>query len=379
MTGREWDELAIGLVTGRHREMAVEDALRRLVSELAIADGHGWHLRLNAAHRIARNPLLEPTMVRVCVDIATDPINQIPEDSFSILEGMGHRYATRTILDALRRPNSGRVQQAGWWTAAEKLSRGHFTNQDKEVLVREAVQVVRDGSPGFVHSAALDVLQRLSTTQAAAWHDTRLGTTTVRSVSGSDTSAALARQLTVGAGYGDSADDPVLAQLTAEMLSHPHLSRRIIAAHTIAATPYRELVGQRLTRALHQRDLQSSAPLATAAVQALMALGDQAAKVLAERLALDSTIPEQVRRTAIRASAHIAHATPSPQSFWHQLIRAAADGSADASAAVYAAGIALRDAELSQIERDPRFPTMARAAATWWLAQPRHARLSAAI
>ncbi len=382
VTGHEWDQLSCGIAATRSRRVSpqVTEALQRLITELPISNGHGWLLRSEAVHRLTRHETLQPAVVMLCSSSAADPHHQILDELFSILEAARHPLAARHVLTAVVSPTSEPARHAGWWSAAEKLTRGHFTAAEKQTLVHQAMQLLTQGGTVFARAAAADVLRRANAASAVARriqrtisHDdvaSSVYTTGMITPDPSDIVNRLIHATQRDNSHDWPHHDSMFNTLIKEMLTHPHTSRRVIAAHTLAATPYRQPLGTAITDLLHNRGIHTNPKIAVPMIHALMALGDINSRHLAETIALDITLPAAIRNTAIRSLSHIAWPRLSPQSFWTRLLTNLANNNADPRAVTYAAGIAKQPHILKHIHLHPDIPATAKPAASWWLNLP---------
>jgi hypothetical protein len=179
--------------------------------------------------------------------------------------------------------------------------------------------------------------------------------------------------------------DPMLAHLVDELLFHPQITRRVIAARLIEATPYRAGVGAVLTAELRRPAVLADAPLASALVYATAHLSERDGRQLLERLVLTSGTPSPVTEAAAWALGHACG--ESAGQFWSRafdrlLRQDAAPSTPDPPTSpiaasvlrglVYALGVGRQEAMLRRLRAEPGIPACTRVAAAWWLNIPGH-------
>ncbi|MBB5868694.1 hypothetical protein F4553_002073 [Allocatelliglobosispora scoriae] len=387
MTGNDWDALSCGLVVAKGRAIkphipAVTD---RLLRELLISDGQGWINRNEAAHRLLRNRAFAPDLIAVCAAVVSDPTNQVFNEPMTILEAAGGRLAARHVINAIVRPINEQARQAAWWTAAEKVTRGHFSPADRAILTREAAALLTQERLVPARMAAADLLRRtphIETSLRRALAPAIARDELVHSVYTSGRTSRqhqplvdrITRMIAACVPDHQPGDDLMLSWLVEEALLHPHFSRRVIAARMLAATPYRRSAGRVITAELRTPVSRADVVLASHLVQSLTAVGDHLGREAVQELILDPTVAAPVRDAAIWSVAHVPSDTRMPTAFWNDLcgMIATPAGAGNARAVAYAAGIARQQGVLRRIKDDSRLAAPARIAAYWWLNHPRH-------
>jgi hypothetical protein len=378
MTGAEWDMLTSRLAASRsHRSQpsAHERAIaQRLVSELAIAENLEWLLRSAAVYRLLKEQRLEAAVVGACADQLSDNSCQVVIELLTILESAATDEAADQIVCSIVRPANQPTFQAAWWAAAEKVSRGHFTNDQLRTLIAQATDVLSDDGHQIGCRIAAAALVRAEpefasqTALRAVLHRDALARnvfTSLRTTSWdrSDTMIGrLAGSAMSGMPRDVLSDDPMLKRLLDEMLFHPHISRRIMAIHTIEATPYREPVAAALVREFQSRTIRDEITIASPMIQAISSLGQAEHRPVIERLAVDPAAPPELSGPAIAALAHMAGQTS--DALWFQLAER------PSHSLVYAAGVHRKFAVLRKLRHEPSISPQIRAGAAWWLNLP---------
>jgi hypothetical protein len=378
MTGTEWDTLTSRLAAARShrpRPSTQERVIaQRLVSELAIAENLEWLLRSAAIYRLLKEQRLEAAVVEACADQVSDDSCQVVIEPLTILESAAAGEAADQIVRSIVRPVNQRTFQAAWWAAAEKVNRRHFTTDQLRTLIAQATDVLSDdghqigcrmaaaslmrAEPEYASQTALRaVLQRdalarnvFTSLRTTSWDrsDTLIGRLAGAAMSG------MPRDVL--------SDDPMLKRLLDEMLFHPHISRRVMAIHTIEATPYRGPVAAALVRELQSRAVRDEITIAAPVIQAIGSLGLAEHRPVVERFAADPATPAHLSGPAITALAHMAGRTS--DALWFQLAEH------PSHSLVYAAGVHRRFVVLRKLLREPSSSPEIRAGAAWWLNLP---------
>jgi hypothetical protein len=396
MSGHDWDALSDLLWTVPvvlHPRRLWNQLAERMLAELLIAEGLAWLSRCEALNRLLGHRDGASPVIEACAGIIADHRSQVLIEPMALLELSPDPAAAGHLLRQIDGPASAHALRGAWWAVAEKTGRGHFTAGQVHGLARAASDTLQDnGSHPACRMGAAETLRqilpslspaqgralrKLASRDPAAGHVLRSGTT-----SSMEATTAVAQRLSAATIMNMSREvlhrDPTLEQLVAEMLFHPQGTRRVVAAQTIAATPYRGPLAAVIGRELGRRDTFADVTVATAFVQALTHLGGPAEASLMQRLAITSGPPAAVSETAAWAAGHL----PSGANFWAaaaaRLLRPEAGLTAcHAKGLVYSFGTAGRTRDLARLAAAPQLHTDLRAAATWWLTIPDHIARSA--
>ncbi|MFI5951839.1 hypothetical protein ACIA8B_30245 [Micromonospora chalcea] len=387
MTGDSWDLLTAHLVGNPGRDAPWERLTQRLLAELIVAQGIGWQLRSTAIGRLLADKRSRPALISACSALGADPGNQVFIEPLTILDGVSHRDAARQIIRHVVNPVNEHARLGAWWAAAGKASRNQFTDGELRLLAEHGFTLLAGHSSMSGCAAAVaELLRWIPPALLPKGYEHRAVRTSDQSAAavlpdGRMMPAAMAAVLVTRIAWSamsglrrDSLnDDPMLRILVDEMLFHPQLTRRTVATHMIEFTPYRQPVAAALVRELSRPGVRSDPTLAVPLLQALSALGDRQARTLIENVALDQHFPQVVVEAAIWSLAHIPGtggaaycSATTDERFIARLSDYAVRG------LVYGAGIGGRTAWLSRVRIDPAMPHAGRAAARWWLNQPRH-------
>ncbi|MDR7277121.1 hypothetical protein [Catenuloplanes atrovinosus] len=398
MDGSEWADLADSLLAMPQIVLFPRDAwarlAERLLGEMIIAESTGYLQRIEALHRLLVHPNGKPAVIRAVGDLIGDGTNQIFVDPLTLLESVSHPDATRHLLRQIVNPTNEHALRGAWCSAAEKIRRGHFSPAELSRLSRQAAELLTgETTHPACRVAAADLLRQAHAPvapgiarvlrTAAADDDVTRHVLRRGQMAAAETATIVTDRLASHAisrlprdGF---AEDPVLQVLLEEMLFHPQISRRLLAAQFIEATPYRTPVAAALIAELRNRIASSSVGLVCSILQALSTLGDPDARPLVERLVLDTGVPPAVTEAAAWSLGHLRG--KSPAAFWaaalaRQItIRPAGPSLLARSATrglVYGLGVSRDTAMLRRLSSDPAGEPAVRVAAAWWLRKPRH-------
>jgi hypothetical protein len=395
MSGGDWTDLTGDLlampqvVLVPHRTWTA--LAERLLSEMIIAESTGWLQRNEALNNLIRQRDGAPAVVRAVTDLTNDRTNQVFVDPLTLLESVAHPEATGHLLRQLARPTNEHALRGAWCSVAEKIRRGHFTPPELEALSRRAAEVLADDAPHpscRVAAAELlrqyepglppgvvRVLQRAAAHDAVTRHVLRDGR-----MESAGAAATVVQRLARGAVGGLPRrvldEDPTFPQLIEEMLFHPQISRRLLAAQFVEASPYREPLAAALLAELRGRRIASSpVSLVCAVLAALSTLGGQAARRVVQEIVLAPGLPSSVTEAAAWSLGHMRG--DSPESFWLDALDARLGGpakpaSSTARGLVYGVGVSRNTAVLRQVSANSSHDPAVRDAARWWLRTPRH-------
>ncbi|SNY40267.1 hypothetical protein [Paractinoplanes atraurantiacus] len=396
MAGGDWTDLTGGLLAAPRIVLFPRDTwsglAERLLAEMVIAESTGWLQRIEALQRLLRHPHGRPAVIRAVGDLIRDGTNQVFVDPLTLLESVGHPEATGHLLRQIADPTNEHARRGAWCSAAEKIRRGHFSPAELNFLSRQATDLLTGEAPhpgcrvaaaellrqtrGDVASKFTGVLRKAADDDAVTRHVLRRGR-----MAAAEAAATVIERL---AGHAVSrlpreglAEDPLLEVLLDEMLFHPQVSRRLLAAQFIEATPYRPLIAGALVAELG-RCSASSPALACAILQALSTVGDPEARTLVQKLVLATGIPPEVTEAAAWSLGHLRG--ESPVAFWstalaRQLGNTPVGPSAlslsSARGLVYGLGVSRNTAMLRRLSSSAAGEPAVRTAAAWWLRTPR--------
>jgi len=405
MNGDDWDELTVNLwafpAVFVHPPTAWAVLAERLLLEMIISGGNGWLQRSEALFRLLGHPCGEMPVIAACATLSADRTNQIFIEPLTILEMSSHPDAANHLLRQIVDPTNDHAHRGAWWAVAEKVGRGHFTSAQLEALGDQAVALLTaDAQHPACRLAAAELLRQMPAT--ASWR-VRSAVRRVASVdaltgnvlkTGRTAPAGVAAAVVAGLAADamrltprDVLDhDPMLAHLLDEMLFHPQISHRLLAAQLIAASPYSVAIGAAIGDELRRPRVLASAELAVPMVNALTHFSDVDRRRLVERLVLAPGVPAPVMEAAAWSVGH--GRGPGDLRFWpaafarhlaggdpHVHTGPAGAPPLTVSAArglVYSLGIHHNVALLRKLRTDTSAPHHVRIAAAWWLNIPEH-------
>ncbi|GAA1716626.1 hypothetical protein GCM10009745_76440 [Kribbella yunnanensis] len=404
MSGSTWDELSYHLIT--HPSIFLPRGVwvamtERLLSEVIIAEGIAWFQRFEALSRIMGHPRGQQAAIAACVALANDPTNQVFMEPLSVLDCTRHRDANGHIKSQLINPTNSQALRGALLATVRKVRDHHFDDSDLTYLFDILVQHVSDESSHLsARPLASEILRMMpaevtshrSRALERALRDDRVLSQVLRSgrIAQAHVTAATVNRVCAAAIGSMSGDLPtvklesVLAALVDEMLHSPISDIRLMAAQTIAATPFRYPVADGLMLELSNRETVASPVLGTAILGALPFVGRAKHRLIVERLALHGRLPTDIANAAVWAYAHMEGRGRT--TFWQQALTAhlAASRSTPSrladqtlSGLIYGLGVENRRDILAPISNDPRYPVAARKAAVWWLGISQHRRASA--
>lgn len=398
MGGADWDELTGYLLAMPHIVLFPRDVwprlAERLLAEMIIAESTGWLQRIEALSRLLKHPNGEAAVIQGCADLIEDGTNQVFIDPLTLLESSAHPEATGHLLRQIANPTNDNALRGAWYSAAEKIGRGHFSQSQLGTLSQLAADLLTGDAPhpgcrlaaaellrqtrAWATPKVAGALRRAAADDPVTWHVVDRGR-----MAAAETATTVADRLACHAisrlPRDGLAEDPMLNHLLEEMLFHPQISRRLLAAQFIEATPYRALVAAALIAELRNGLASSHAMLVCSILHALSILGDPDARPLVEGLVLATGLPWAVTEAAAWSLGHIRG--ESPAAFWPAALgRQLATGRAKPSplalsatrGLVYALGMSRKTAMLQRLRSDASVEPAVRSAAVWWLNMPRH-------
>ncbi len=408
LTGRQWSELT-ELIESRadlvlHPPRLWESVAHKLLDELTRHEGTGWLQRQEAASRLLEHPTAGGHVVRACIALIEDRSSPAVIEPMGLLEVRSDPVGNEYVLRQLESPDGDRHYRGALLAAVRKIEDGHF----------EGAQWRRVGRALGTNSAAGDDGRLLSSARAALAH--RSGPS--RTSSGSRVAAGppdrvpsdrlppdrvLADRVLAdrgladrglsgrvpsgravadraGAGWagadrvpaGRAGADRVLAGLVVQALG-PSVEERLVAAMTIAQSPYRDRTAAGLL-AQARRELagRGGGDEVPAMLQTLTLLGTDIHRPLLFDLLTGGGHDVQVRQAAAWATAHCPGRFTEQQ--WRRILRRQATAWQRRPVAVhesvlhaiaYGIGTDRHRDLLAEIGRDSRLPAVARTTATW--------------
>ena len=398
MGGGDWAELTGNLLAMPQIVLFPREVwsglAERLLAEMVISESTGWLQRTEALNRLLLHPSGELAVIRGCADLIGDGANQVFIDPLTLLESAAHPEATSYLLQQIADPTNEHALRGAWYSAAEKIRRGHFSPSELGALSRLAADLLTGDAPHpGCRVAAAELLRQthanVAPKFAGALRRAAADDAVTRNVlhRGRMASAEAATTVIERLAWhaisrlprDGPAEDPMLKHLIEEMLFHPQISRRVLAAQFIEATPYRAPVAAALLAELRSGLASAAVELVCAVLQALSALGGPDARPPVEGLVLTTGVPPAVTEAAAWSLGHLRG--ESPAAFWPAaLARQRTTGPARPSplalsaacGLVYALGISRDLATLRRLSADASHEPAVRAAARWWLNKPRH-------
>jgi hypothetical protein len=388
LTGSDWDELTSNLLAMPtvflFPDTLWNEIAGRLLREMIIADGSEWLQRSEALLRLLGHPAAEPVIIAASTALVRDADNQVFVDPLTLLGFSAHSDAAQSIVGQIANPTNDHALRGAWWSAAEKLSRGHFAPSEIRMLSRYAVDLLRSSGQHLgSRMPAAEVLRRSGfaarKSSASAMREltadrlTRMVVQSGRTGSREAAAAITSRVATSAVGMlvrDGPGDDPLVRSLIEEMLFHPQISTRSAAVRLVAATPYRFPVARALCVELGNRIVFEDPGLAPAIVYAIGILGDGEAHNRLQRLVLTNGVPRYIEETALWVLGH-GRGAPA-DAFWKHAIGIYRNRPACLRGIIYGLGITRNVALLRACRSDTDLPYEARRAARWWLDIPSH-------
>lgn len=362
LTGHEWGELTElieanpGLLL--HPPRLWRTIAGKLLDELTRHEGTGWLQRQEAASRLLEHPTAAPHMVRACLDLIEDPCSPAVVEPMALLDVASDPLGNAYVLRHLDSPASGRHQRGALLAAVRKIDNGHFAGEQWTDLSRSLDAIRTDDDSGRLAASARAALARRFP-GAAHGHPALPGPESSRpSPDGVGTRVA-------------GAEDPALAELVEQALG-TSVDERLVAAMTIAQSPYRDAVAAALL-AEARRDLAGRRGGDVSAIlQALTLLGTDIHRPLLFELLAEGGHDDRVRQAAAWATAHCTGRFTDHQ--WRRILHRQATAWRERPVTVnesvlhgvaYGIGTDRHHDLLTRIATDPRLPAVARTTATW--------------
>lgn len=373
---REWQELGWCLATVPlvHLRTATWEALAsRLVALLSRAVKVAYRQYSTAALNLATLPRAQEMLTAAVADYITTPGAQVLAKPVGLLDQLPTRKAAEVVLDMIEDPPSESVFALAVWVAAQKVSRGDFTAEERTRLDLLLLTLWR-ANPARAADELGELVARLpeglrsTFTDAAAKAGRRrlgyvveTGEDVAPDVAGlvSEETAEAARARVPGVPAYD--EDRMLPRLVREALFHRDSERRHLASLLIGASPFEEAVCDELLGLLATPD---AAPLVRVrAARLVRYLAGDVHRLRALRFVEDPH--DSVGRALTQAVGHMTFTD-----FSDQVIRASLkeQWSPRERAKMYALGMS-GSPVVETLARSEGAPEWQRTAARWWLSQ----------
>ncbi|MEV6851054.1 hypothetical protein [Actinoplanes sp. NPDC051411] len=361
LTGHQWGELT-ELIEARpglvlHPPRLWQAVAGKLLDELTRHEGTGWLQRQEAASRLLEHSTAGPHVVRACLELIEDRASPAVVEPMALLDVRSDPVGNAYVLRQLDSPDSDRHHRGALLAVVRKISDGHFEGPQWAQLARSLDATPADGDNGRLAATARAALARRFLGEAPA--PPPAGLTPGPDDVGERVAAAV------------GVDDPVLAALVGQSLG-TSVDERLVAAMTIAQSPYRDGVAAALLTEA-RRDLAARRGRdISATLQALTLLGTDIHRPLLFDLLAEGGHDDRVRQAAAWATAHCPGRFTDQQ--WRRILHRQAtawqDRPVPANESVlhgiaYGVGTDHHRALLTQIAADPRLPAVARTTATW--------------
>jgi transcriptional regulator with XRE-family HTH domain len=366
-----WHLAAVPLV--HLRAPTWEAITHRVVTELPRSVNVAYRQYSTAAMNIASVPRAHDFLTDAVDRHVHTPGVQVLADPAGLLDQLPTRRAAEIVLELVEDAPSDAIRAIAVWTAAQKLTRGDFTAEERArlgmlVLQRWRANPLRASIELGELIASLPEGLRSTLTQAA----TRAGQPQLGYVveSGEDLDADLARGLSAdlaeaarAAVPGDPVDgeDRMLVRLVREALFRRDSERRHLAALFLSASPFAEAVADGLFSLL-------SAPTTPEPVRVRAAILERYLGGEAHRLRMLGFVEdrsEEVAAPIVQGVGHLSFATLSDQAIRSSLND---EWSPRERAKMYALGMSASPV-LESLAHARNAPAWQREAAQWWLSQ----------
>lgn len=366
-----WHVAAVPLVHVRARTW--ETLAHQVVNRLPRSVKVPYRQYSTAAMNLAASPRARDHLTDAVHDYISTPGAQVLTNPIGLLDQLPTRRAAEMVLDLVEDPPSEAVAALAVWVAAQKVTRGDFTAEERArldmlVLRRWRADPVRAADELAELIASLPEGLRSTLTQAAS----RAGRRKLGYVveSGEDLAPTMARGLSHELaeasraqvpGAPAYAEDRMLPRLVREALFHRDSERRHLASLLISASPFGDAIADGLLSLL-------GAPNAPAPVRARAATLARYLSSDAHRMRMLGFVDDPNDDVGTYVAQGIGHMTFS--AFSDQILRSSLRDawSPRERAKLYALGMT-GSAALGPIARSRNAPAWQREAAQWWLNQ----------
>lgn len=371
---RDWQDLGWHLTTvplAHLRRSTWATLCTRLCDELPRTVKLAYRQYTAASFDIAGVPRAQGHLVDAIAAYVADPDVQVITTPAGLLDQLPTRAAAALVLDTVAAPTHDAALRTGVWLATQKLTRGHFTPDERDrllsvVLTRWRRNPARAAEELAELVAVMPEAMRSALVQAATQAGRRkLGYVVEH---GEEVPAAKARVFAQGladdardrvpqdAAY---AEDRMLTRLVREALFHRDSERRHLASLLLASSPFGTATGSSLLEVLGGHD---HSPWVRGRLATLVRyLCDDSHRLRVVALLQDPV--EQVRVALAQSLGHLSPSSTSDQSLRLSLGRA---DSLTERARIYALGMS-GSPGLASILRSSAAPEWQRSAARWWL------------
>jgi hypothetical protein len=373
---RDWQELGWYLAAAPlvHLRATTWEALAgRVVNRLPRSVKVPYRQYSTAAVNLASVPRAQDYLTAAVDDYISTPGVQVLSKPIGLLAQLPTRRAAAIVLDLIENPPHDRLLALAVWVAAQKVSRGDFSPEERTRLDLMLLRMWR-ANPVKAAEGLAELIARLpeglrsTLTEAATkagWR--RLGYVIETGEDlGADTAAGIAEDVAEAArdrvpGVPTYDEDHMLVRLVREALFHRDSERRHLASLLIAASPFEDAVCGELLALLAAPGFPALVRSRAAAVVPYLSHDTHRLRML--RFVEDPS--ESVGVAVAKALGHVTFTD-----FSDQVLRAALkeDWRVRERAKMYALGMTASPA-LETIVRSGQAPEWQRVAAGWWLSQ----------
>ena len=326
-----------------------------------------------AAMNIAAVPRAQDFLTDAVHEHVQQPGAQVLTNPIGLLDQLPTRRAAEMVLELVENPPSEAVFALAVWVAAQKVTRGDFSPEERSrldliVLRKWRANPVKAGEDLAELIACLPEGLRSTLTEAA----TKAGRRKLGYVveSGEDLGPAMARGLSHDIAEAARAqapgtptydEDRMLARLVREAMFHRDSERRHLASLLISASPFGVAVADGLLSLLSARNAPTV--IRTRAATLARYLSEDVHRL--RMLGFVDDPDDEVGSAVVQGVGHMVFST-----FSDQVIRSSlkAEWSPRERSKMYALGMSGSPA-LESIARSPNAPEWQRIAAGWWLTQ----------
>jgi hypothetical protein len=379
--GPAWDELTHFLAVTPGAVLLRPDSAsvvaERLLQEMIVADGQAWQQRFEAFCRLLAHPTMGSAAIDACVQLGSDPSNQVFIETWGALDAAPDPSAGRHLVRQLQHPLNDRAFHGALLGCLRTSEQGRFSEQDTRSLLALLRPLVADpGARTADRYAARAVLRRLDPLglRPVVARPPTAGMVAAQAVLARVDAAlrAVDREERFGA---VPFEDEMLPRVVQAALAAEVDDERLYLAMAVGASPYREVVAEVLeaqVQELHRLGLHT---LLERVVSALRVIGGPAQSGVLVALAGDEAVPTDVRSAAAFSLGHVGAGADgglltlldSQTSSW----RARRDDASQEvlTGVVYSLGVARRLPVLREWQ-EHQIPDPLRRSVRWWLDRP---------
>ena len=366
-----WHLAAVPLVHLRARTW--ETITHRVVNRLPRSVKVPYRQYCTAAMNIASVPRAQDFLTDAVYEHLDTAGVQVITNPIGLLDQLPTRKSAKIVLDLIEDPPTDAVFALAVWLAAQKVTRGDFSPEERTRLDMLVLKIWRANPAKAAEDlaeliASLPEGLRSTLTEAAMKAGRRKLGYVVES--GEDLAPAVARGLSYDLAEAARArvpnepgydEDRMLMRLVREALFHRDSERRHLASLLISASPFGSAVADGLLSLLQATNVPG--PVRVRAATLARYLSDDS-----HRLRMLGLINDPVEEVGTFVAQGVGHMTFT--AFSDQVIRSSLreQWSARERAKMYALGMSGSPA-LEAIVRSRQSPEWQRTAAQWWLAQ----------